>query len=221
MSVVTATTDRELGTRPSRRLRREGRIPAVLYGQGGENLTLSIDYRDLRDAVQGELGLNTIFTLEVDGDSQQVIIQDLQRDPIKRSVRHVDLLRVAADTPVKVSVPVKLVGDGSRITETGGRIEQKIFQLDVTVTGLDIPAVIEADVSHLTFDDRIAVGDLELPNGVVSRIPDRLTIAAPVVPKGRALPGEEGEGEEGEETAEGDGDAAASEGGDDAEASED
>ncbi len=207
MSVVTATTDRELGSAPSRRLRNEGRIPAVVYGKGGDTVSVSIGYSDLREAVQGELGLNTVFTLSYDGTEEQVIIQDLQRDPIKRWVSHVDLLRVSPDKPIKVSVPVNLSGDTSKVTENGGRIEQKIFQLDVLVTGLNIPPSIEVDLSNLTLDGRISVADLNLPDGVTARIADRLTVVAPVAPRGRA---EDAAAAEGEEAVEG-GDAAPSE----------
>ncbi len=222
MSVVTATTDRQLGSASSRRLRREGRVPAVIYGRGGSTAALSVDYRELREAVQGELGLNTVFTVAYDGQEDQVIIQDLQRDILTRLVSHVDLLRVSADAPIKVRVPIHVVGDGSAVTENGGRIEQKIFQLDVLVTGLNIPPYIEVDISGLTLDGRISVGDVDLPEGVTPRIAERLTVVAPVAPKGRAGDDEALEGEEGEEgveaTDEAEGEAS---GGDSADASED
>ncbi len=213
MSVVTATTDRDLGSAPSRRLRNEGRIPAVVYGKGGDTVAVSVGYSELREAVQGELGLNTVFTLSYDGNEDQVIIQDLQRDPIKRTVAHVDLLRVSADAPIKVSVPVNLSGDTSKVTENGGRIEQKIFQLDVLVTGLNIPPSVEVDLSELTLDGRISVADLNLPEGVTPRIADRLTVVAPVAPRGRAEDTEaaDGEGEAGGDEAATSDESAASE----------
>ncbi len=193
-TVVKATTGRELGTRPSRRLRREGQLPGVVYGLGKDPQTVQVDYASLRDALKGEAGLNTVFTLDVDGAAEMVIVRDIQRDVIKRTVTHADFLRVDESTPVKLTVPVHLTGTSAAVADAGAIVEQKMFRIRVSALPRAIPHAIEADISGLTMDARLAVGDLNLPEGVTPLVADRITVAAPVGTRAsRMLDGEEGE----------------------------
>ena len=218
-TVVKATTGREQGTRPSRRLRAEGQLPGVVYGQEKEPLAVSVNYSELREALQTDAGLNTVFTLEVDGSQETVIVRDVQRDAIKRKVTHADFLRVDPDSAIKLTVPLQLTGNAIEVAEAGALVEQKMFRLQISVLPRAIPAVIEADISHLTMDTRLAVGDLELPEGVASLIAPNITVAAPVETRiSKTDLGEEEEGLEGEEGDDGEG--AEGEGGGDAEASD-
>lgn len=210
-TVVKATTGREQGTRPSRRLRAEGQLPGVVYGQEQDPVVVTVDYLELREALQTDAGLNTVFTLEVDGAQQTVIVRDVQRDAIKRKVTHADFLRVDPDSAIKLTVPLQLTGNAIEVAEAGALVEQKMFKLHISVLPRAIPAVIEADISHLTMDTRLAVGDLVLPDGVSSLIAPNITVAAPVETRisktdlGEEEEGEGLEGEEGEEGAEGEG----------------
>lgn len=202
-TVVKATTGRAQGSRSSRRLRSEGQLPGVVYGQQKDPVPVSVTYNDLRDALQGETGMNTVFTLEIDGSQETVIVRDVQRDAIKRVVTHADFLRVHPDQPITVTVPVTLTGVAVEVAEAGALVEQKMFRLQVSVLPRAIPTVIEVDVSALTMDARLAVGDLDLPEGVTSLIPDRITVAAPVETRVSKMDlGEEEEGVAGEEGAE-------------------
>ncbi len=212
-TVVTATTGRETGSGPSRRLRVEGQLPGVVYGRGTDPIPVDVVYTELRDALKGAAGLNTIFTLDVDGSQEQVIVRDIQRDPIKRTVIHADFMRVSEDTKVTVVIPISLVGKSEALSDAGGIVEQKMHSIKVFCPPSKIPNEIEVDVSIMALDRRLSVADLNLPEGVSTKVGDNITVAAPVVPRG-ALEAEEEEGEEGEEGAEGEAsEAAAAEGG--------
>ncbi len=181
-TVVTATPGRILGTRSSRRLRAEGKLPAVVYGLGQDPVTVAVEYADLRDALKGDAGLNTVISLDLGGSrTETVIVRSVQRDPIKRVVTHADFLRVDPAIPIKLKVPIKLIGDGTGVTNFGGMIEQKLFELEVEVLPTQIPSEIEADISIMNLDRRISVGDLKLPVGVSSVVPSEISVVTPVV----------------------------------------
>ncbi len=217
-TVVKAEVGRKAGSRSSRRLRAEGRLPAVVYGMDKAPRPVSVSYAELRDVLSTEAGLNKVFTLEVDGTPETVICRSIQRDPIKRIAIHADFIRIDPKKPVVVRVPIVLVGDDSAIVDQGGLIEQARFELEIEVPADSIPLAIEADVTNLTLDDRIAVGDLKLPAGATTTISPEISIAAPVVSRAAALMDElEAEQAEGEEAEDGEG----GEDGDEAEASDD
>ncbi len=206
-TVVTAKTGRATGSGPARRLRAEGELPGVVYGLGQDPISVNVTYTELRDALKGEAGMNTVFMLDLEGTQTEVIVRDVQRDPIKRTVTHADFLRVDESSKITVTVPVVLTGKSTAVADAGGIIEQKLHQLKVRCSPHSIPNEIAVDISTMTLDDRLAVGDVTLPDGVVSKIPGRITIAATVIPRGaRQLEEEEAEAAE----------AAAAEGGDDA-----
>ncbi len=218
-TVVKATEGRALGTRPSRRLRAEGQLPAVVYGLDAEPQSVSVSYTELRQALSGEAGMNTVLTLDIDGAQQTVLVRAVQRDPLKRVATHADFQRVDPSKKVRVRVPIQMVGDDSHITSTGALIEQKRFHLDLMVAPDNIPLAIEVDMAALTLDNRISVGDLNLPDGASTPVPENISVAAAVIPRSVLVAEEEDEeleGEEGEETEEG---AEEGEGGD-AEASD-
>ncbi|MEM8926253.1 MAG: 50S ribosomal protein L25 [Actinomycetota bacterium] len=203
-TVVSATTGRELGSRPSRRLRAEGKLPGVVYGLGKDPVTVAVEYTDLRDALKTEAGMNTVLQLDVDGGTTEtVIVRSVQRHPIRRVVTHADFMRVDPDQKVTVKVPIKLVGDGSAVTNEGGLIEQKMFEIEVLVSPLDIPSEIEADLSTMTMDQRISVADLDLPEGVESAVAEEISVVIPVASRASKMAStdEDEEGVEGGEAA--------------------
>jgi len=209
-TIVKATTKRDLGSGASRRLRSTGKLPGVIYGLNSDPVAVAVDYDELKNALKGGQGMNTVFSLEVDGDSETVIVRDVQRDAIRRVVTHADFLRIDPNEPVKVRVPVNVVGDDTAVTSEGGLIEQKLFYLEVEALPLSVPAEIEADVSIMTLDRALAVRDLNLPEGVTAMVSEEVSVVSPVIPRAIEEPepvvaeGEEGvEGVEGEEGAEG------------------
>jgi len=164
--VLTASTDRVTGTRTSRRIRRDGRIPGVLYGLGAESVTIAVDWSDLRRALTTEAGVNAIIQLEVEGERHMSIIKDLQRHPVRRDVLHVDFLRIDPTRDVTVDVPIVLVGEARELIAADGMVDQNLFTLSVNAPPDRIPTELEVDISDLTVGDSIRVGDLALPVGV-------------------------------------------------------
>lgn len=223
-TVVSATTGRPQGTRPSRRLRAEGQLPGVVYGLDKEPQPVSVDYVELRNALNVDTGMNTVFTLDVDGTPETVLVRAVQRDPIKRVVTHADFLRLDPSEKVRVKVPINLVGDATAVTSEGGMIEQKMFDIELLSSPDAIPVAIDANLSIMTLDRRIAVADLDLPEGSTTRVPENISVVAPVIPRAAKVEEEEllegEEGEEGAEGAEGEG-AEGSEGSGDSKGSDD
>lgn len=168
MSEVTLTAEsgRATGTGPSRRLRRSGRVPAVVYGGGSEAVSVSVDRGELRRALSTGAGQNALITLTVDGQPMITVVRELQRHPVRREVTHVDFLKVDPSAPIEVEVPVRLTGEAKQVTSNGGLTEQRISVLKVKVRPDSIPDVIEVDISDMTLDTSILVKDLVLPDGV-------------------------------------------------------
>ena len=168
MNLVKAQTGREHGTRPSRRLRRTGRVPAVVYGMGAQPVTVSVDQTDLRVALTTEAGLNALITLDIDGGRQLSIIKDLQRHPVRREVLHVDFLRIDPDREVEVDVPLTLIGEAKKVTQASGMVDQVMHHLPLLAKPADIPTEVTADVSDLEVGSSLRVSDIELPPGVTA-----------------------------------------------------
>ena len=165
-NLVTAETGRPRGTRPSRRLRRDDRIPAVVYGMGAEVAVVSVDRTDLRAALNTEAGLNALIILDIEGDRQLSIVKDLQRHPVRRDVLHVDFLRIDADHEVEVDVPLVLVGEAKKVTQASGMVDQVMHSVPVRARPADIPTEVTADVSGLEVGSSLRVSDIGLPRGV-------------------------------------------------------
>ena len=169
--VVTASTGREIGTRPSRRLRREGVLPGVVYGMGKDPVTVSVAYNDLRDVLKAESGLNTVFTLDVGGDHETVLVRDLQRDVIKSVVTHADFLRVDPNKPIEIEVPIALVGEATEAEQEGAVIEQRELTLTVMVAPNAIPDQLDLDISAMSMEnDTLTLAAVSLPPGVTTEV---------------------------------------------------
>ena len=164
--ILNTDTSRKLGTRPSRRLRRAGRIPGVVYGLGGQSIPVAVDASELRSALATDAGLNALLTLDVDGDRQLGLVKDLQHHPIRNEVIHVDFIRVDADVAVEVEVRVVLVGEATLVTNEDGVVDQAGFSVRVLAKPEVIPNELAIDISEMTMGDTLRTGDLELPNGV-------------------------------------------------------
>ena len=166
--LLNATLGRTEGTRASRRLRREGRIPAVVYGLDNDPVSVSVAWPDLRQALNTDAGLNVLITLDIEGERQLSVVKDLQRHPVRRDVIHVDFLRVTTDQEIEVDVPLVLVGEALEVTRANGMVDQTLYTLTVSAKPGDVPDEIEVDISELTLGDSIKVGDVTLPPGVVT-----------------------------------------------------
>ncbi len=176
---LVAETGRESGTRSSKRLRREGRIPAVVYGHGTDPVSVSVDARELRLALNTEAGVNALVNLSIDGRSQLTMARVLQRHPVRNSVTHVDFQVVSRDEIMSADVTFLLVGEAKHVTNDEGVVDQTLFSLTVNATPSAIPTHIEIDISGLRIGDAIRVGDLKLPNGVTTDVdPEEAIVVA-------------------------------------------
>jgi large subunit ribosomal protein L25 len=167
---LTAETGREAGSRASKRLRREGKIPGVVYGHGTDPVSIAVDARELRHALNGEAGVNALLNLSIDGKSQLTMARVLQRHPVRNTVTHVDFQVVSRDEVMSADVPFTLVGEAKEVTNNDGVVEQAMFSLTINATPSAIPAHLEIDISELTIGDAIRVGDLKLPSGVTTDV---------------------------------------------------
>jgi large subunit ribosomal protein L25 len=152
---------RQAGTKnEARRVRRDGKIPAVVYGAGKDSLSVSVDPRVVTRILHSETGHNTIFDLTLNGEKTKAMIVDWQYEPIKGKLLHIDLKRIALDKVLRVSVPIFLVGEAAGVKQEGGILEQMLRELEVECLPADIPSHIDADVSGLTFGKVVRVSDL-------------------------------------------------------------
>jgi len=153
---------REAGTKNhARRVRREGKIPAVVYGAGKEAQPVSVDPRHVLRILRSDSGHNTIFDLALNGGERtKAMIVDWQYEPIKGHLLHIDLKRIAMDRALRVSVPVELQGVPAGVKTEGGILEQMLREVEIECLPGDIPSYIDVDVSHLTFGKVLRVSDL-------------------------------------------------------------
>jgi large subunit ribosomal protein L25 len=167
--MATATTEqntleaqpRTPGTKnDARRVRRQGKVPAVVYGAGKQALPVSVDPRQVSRILHSQTGHNTVFDLTVDGDRTKAMIVDWQYEPIKGALLHIDLKRIAMDQKLKVNVPIELVGEAAGVKQEGGILEQILREVEVECLPGDIPNAIELNVSELTFGMVLRVSDL-------------------------------------------------------------
>ncbi|MDP8993128.1 MAG: 50S ribosomal protein L25 [Actinomycetota bacterium] len=157
---------RPTGSSASGRLRTAGKVPGVIYGHGIEPVPVAVEGKALRSALTTEAGLNALLDLQVDGTSHLTVARDVQRDPVRGTVLHVDFQVVRRDEVISADVPVNLVGEAEELQRADGVVDHQLFMLTVNATPGRIPNVIEVDVSGLAVGDTIRVGDVRLPEGV-------------------------------------------------------
>jgi large subunit ribosomal protein L25 len=209
---LTATVGRPTGSRNASRIRTEGLVPAVVYGLDTEPTTITVSWSDLRRILSTEAGLNALITLDVAGRRDLTIVKDLQRDPVRREVLHVDFLRVDPDAAVEVEVPVVTLGEAKEVENARGIVDQSLKTLTVRAKPGNIPNELTVDIGDLTVGSTITVADVALPEGVTTDLPDDAVVVVGVATRFTAEEeGVEAEGAEGVEGAEGE--APAAEGG--------
>ncbi len=179
--VLSAETTRTTGTRSSRRLRREGRIPAVVYGLSEDPVSIDVDWPELRRVLTTDAGVNAVIHLEFDGEKQMSIVKDIQRHPVRRDVTHIDFLRIDPKQDVTVDVPVVMVGEAKEVTDADGMVDQNMFTLSVNAAPDSIPNELEIDISDLTVGDSKRVGDISLPTGVTTDVDPEETVAVGMI----------------------------------------
>jgi large subunit ribosomal protein L25 len=175
------------GTGPSRRLRRAGRVPGILYGgeQGPENIEL--DHKDLYLSLRSEKFHASILTLELGGAKHQVLLRAVSMHPFKPLVQHVDFQRVSKDKKIHMKVPLHFVNAASSpgVKEQGGVVSHVLNELDVTCFPDDLPEFVEVDLGGLSVGNSIHARELQLPKGVEAVLSkgENPVIATVIVPQ--------------------------------------
>jgi len=144
----------------ARRVRRQGKVPAVVYGAGKAAMPVEVDPRQVSRILNSETGHNTVFDLTVDGDRTKAMIVDWQYEPIKGSLLHIDVKRIAMDQKLRVNVPIELVGEPEGVKTQGGLLEQIVRDVEVECLPADIPSSVELNVAALVFGVVLRVSDL-------------------------------------------------------------
>ncbi|MET0629121.1 MAG: 50S ribosomal protein L25 [Acidimicrobiia bacterium] len=212
MPDITLTSEprSELGSRPSGRIRRQGNVPAVVYGLGNDPVQITVPARELGHILAGESGANTLISLSVDGDDVLTLVRQIQRHATRGDLLHVDFVRISRDIAVSAEVPLHVTGEAPGVRD-GGLLEQLIFSITVEAMPGNIPVALELAVDTLDIGDQKRMSDLELPDGVAVQL-DPETVLVMVTAPRVATEGEEGEEGEGEEGEGGDAAAEGSEG---------
>jgi large subunit ribosomal protein L25 len=221
---LTATTGRTTGTRSSRRLRAEGKVPAVVYGLGRDPVAVTVDWKELRSALITDAGVNALIDLSIEGEgeSQLAIVKDMQRHAIRRTVDHVDFLLIRRDQEITVDVPLVAEGEATDLENDGGMIETLINSLPINAKPGSIPDQLTYDISSLAIGDTVTVADLTLPSGVSTDVePDEVIASAQVsraAIEAEAIEAADAEvaAEQAEESSDDEGGDAPAEGGDEA-----
>jgi len=176
---------KEKGKGASRKLRSAGGLPAIFYGPEAEPIMLSLDYQEFVKSLKGRPAENVIFDLRIDSDgsrqSKEVMIKELQRDPVTRNYLHVDFYEIYMGKEIEANILLQLVNTPIGVTN-GGLLEHIRRELSVVCLPRDLVDAIEIDVSGLDIGDTLHVGDISLPPGLRSTEDEDLTIATVVAP---------------------------------------
>ena len=149
----------EVGKGAARRARAAGRVPGIVYGKGMEPVAVEVSRRELVTAFHSDAGMNTLLDIELEGKTTLALARELQRDPIKGTLLHVDFVKIDTKQAVEVEVPVHVIGEAPGQKE-GGVLEHPLFQLHVRCLPLEVPESIEVDVSSLNIGDALRVQDI-------------------------------------------------------------
>ena len=166
--ILTAQLREDKGKGASRRLRREGWVPGVLYGGDREPRSISLKSNELAQALMQDAFYSNVLTIKVGDVTQDCILKDLQRHPAREEAMHIDLMRVVAGQEFKTTVPLHFVGEENApgIKLQGGALSKSVVDVEVICMPKDLPEFIEVDVSALNKDETVHLSDIKLPEGV-------------------------------------------------------
>lgn len=161
---------KECGKTNAKKLRKQELIPTVCYKDGKEPMNLKVNKRDLEAALHTKAGENVLITLKIDDEKahkeKTVIIKEIQRDPIKEEIMHVDFKEISLTEKIKVKVPVVSHGEAQEVIREDGIIEHIIWEIDIECLPTDIPEKIEVEVSQMKIGDTVYVKDLKIPTPI-------------------------------------------------------
>jgi large subunit ribosomal protein L25 len=208
---LVAQPGRVTGSSSTRRLRAEGKIPAVVYGHGTDPLPVAVGAREFQIAMSGEAGLNTLLSLEVDGKNFLTLARDIQHHPFKNVVTHIDFQIVRRDEVISAEITINLVGEAIEVQHGDGVVDQQLFTLHIKAKPADIPPSVDIDISGLTIGAALHVSDIDIPKGVELETDVEATVVAGQPPRVQTTAEEDAElaAASGEAGVEGAADAAA------------
>ena len=217
--IVEAEVRTGSGTAASRRARRAGQVPVVVYGGGEDEQYLLVDHNKITHQLEVEAFHSALVQIQLDGDLQRAILRDVQMHPYKAQVLHLDFQRVSRKDKITMTIPFHFIGEdvAPGVKVDAGIMSHSMTSVDVTCLGSDLPEYIEVDVSALEMGGSVSLGDVKLPEGVelASSIQEsdlELSIASVLAPKKATVEEDTAEeGTEGEEGAEGEAEGGADE----------
>ena len=165
-TILQTKIGRKIGSAESRRLVATDHIPGVIYGHGMVPVKITVERRDLRVALAGPAGVNTILELQVGDAKYPAIVKELQRDPVKRVVRHIDFMQISLTELITMDIPVHLTGIAKAVLSEGGLVDATVNTIQIRATAANIPNEILIDVTAMGMQDVIRLSDVVLPNGV-------------------------------------------------------
>jgi large subunit ribosomal protein L25 len=178
-----ATAREGTGKGAARTLRRQGQVPAVIYGHGREPLSLALNARDL-DKLLGHIQAeSTVIDITVGGQTAKTLIREIQRHPIKRQILHVDFQALVAGEKVTVNIPIVLTGIPEGVRLEGGVLDQTLRELEIEVDPANIPDHLELDVSNMVIGDSLHISDIKLPEGVEVLDDPEMSVAVLAAPR--------------------------------------
>ncbi|MCH7538209.1 MAG: 50S ribosomal protein L25/general stress protein Ctc [Proteobacteria bacterium] len=156
------------GKGASRRLRRQGKVPAIIYGAGRPPRALSFDQNKVLKQLENESFYSSVLSIKVNDKRQAAILKDLQRHPAKHLIMHMDFQRIVEDEEIKMNVPLHFVGEESApgVKQGGGKVAHLINDIEVACLPKDLPEYLEVDVAELELDAMLHLSDIKLPKGV-------------------------------------------------------
>ncbi len=156
------------GKGASRRLRREGKVPAILYGGGRPPRAITLQHNKLMRALEDESFYSSILNITVGDKNQETILKDVQRHPSKPLILHIDLQRIVEGQEIRMNVPLHFVGEdiAPGVKEEGGVMSRMFNDVEVVCLPKDLPEYLEVDVSHMQMDESLHLSDIKLPQGV-------------------------------------------------------
>lgn len=165
---VGADSRHDQGKGASRRLRRAGKVPAVIYGGQGGPRSITLDHQQLLTLIDKEKFYSSIISINVDSQSQPAIIRDVQMHPARNAVVHVDLQRVVESEKLKIQLPIHFKGEAIApgVKTQGGIVSHLMQDVEVSCLPADLPEFLELDLSAMNLNETLSLGDIKLPSGV-------------------------------------------------------
>ncbi len=194
LSKVSATVRTSGGKGSARRMRADGKIPAVTYGKGTDATPITVSPEEVIDVLESERGVNSLIELDVDGKKSKCLLGEYQYHPVSRELLHVDFVEVDTSKAVEVKVPLVLTGKAQGVV-MGGKLRQVFLQVPVRCIPEKIPAKLTHDITNLQLEQHVHAADLQLPEGVEVPLPPKRTLVALAIDKRAKKDEEKGEGE--------------------------